>query len=352
MKLIYNILFVLILQTGWTVKGQDSLVAYWNFDKIDGNTIYDLSVNANHGTNYGCKFVDGVKGNAISFNGTDYIRIPEDGKPPPSIFSGLGKGTISFWFKAYSIPTVYGIAPLFYYGAEEKCDFFDAANKGFIIELGHSPIFLGSKELFFTAWKNGCTYPSFCFDSHDPISTNEWHHIVVVVGENYNTGYLDGVEMKNRDYNFGNASFSQFFEDAIAHEKMWLGKGHWDQTIQYFNGAMDELRIFSKALSPSEVKILYRDTDMVTSISGNKNEKRVNIYPNPGLGTFYYQINDTANTLIDIKIIDSKGKVVLHISNPPAKGKLDTGNLTPGTYSVGFYGKGFSQSKKIIVQKN
>ena len=75
MKLIFNLLFMLALLTAGSVKGQDSLVAYWNFDKLEGDTIYDLSANANHGTNYGCKLVDGVKGNAISFDGkTNYIE--------------------------------------------------------------------------------------------------------------------------------------------------------------------------------------------------------------------------------------------------------------------------------------
>lgn len=351
MKRIYSILFVLILQAGWIVQSQDSLVAYWNFDQIDGDTIYDLSVHANHGTNYGGNLVEGVKGNAISFDGiADYIRIPEDGKTPPAIFSELSEGAISFWFKAVKIPTSYGIAPLLYYGAEEKCDFFDAANQGLIIELGHSPIFPGSKELFYTVWKMGCFYPSFCFDSHFPISTNEWHHIVVIVGDKYNTGYLDGVEMKKRDYNFGSSFSSEFFEDAIAHEKMWLGKGHWDRTTQYFEGAMDELKIFSKPLTAKEVQNLYNDTDFTTSISGKKNEIDVKIYPNPVSGTFYYQVNETVTSLREIKIFDLEGKIALQISNPAASGKMNTDNLTPGSYYVGFYGKGYSQVEKIIVK--
>lgn len=353
MKWINNMLLVLILQSGWNANGQDSLVAYWNFDILDDDMIYDVSVNANHGTNYGGELVPGVKGNAISFDGVSaYIRIPGDGKPPPAMYSELGEGAISFWFKADNIPTTYGIAPLFYYGAEEKCDFFDAANKGFIIELGHSPIFRGSKELFFTAWKNGCTYPSFCFDSHHPITINEWHHIVVVVGKDYNTGYLNGIEMVNRDYNFGNASYSEFFEDAIAHEKLWLGKGHWDRTIQYFDGTIDELRIFNKALSSREVIQLYKDTDVFTSDRRIEIENKVNIYPNPVMGILNYQTTETDEPLTDIKITDLKGKVVLHISNPAAEGALDTGNLIPGTYYVGFYGRDFSQSEKIIVHNN
>ena len=40
------------------------------------------------------------------------------------------------------------------------------------------------------------------------------------VGDNFNTGYLDGVEMTGRRYSFGGPSYSQFFEDAVVHQKM------------------------------------------------------------------------------------------------------------------------------------
>ncbi|MDX1284483.1 MAG: hypothetical protein R3182_05710 [Draconibacterium sp.] len=42
--------------------------------------------------------------------------------------------------------------------------------------------------------------------------------------------------MTSRNYNFGFSDDSQFFEDARAHEVLWLGKGHWDRTTQYLDG--------------------------------------------------------------------------------------------------------------------
>ncbi len=170
----YNkVIFVLLLFYSLTINAQNGLVAHWSFDEMENNTIYDSSTGENHGTNYGATVVQGIIGNALSFDGTDdYVRIPEDGKYPPSVFSALRKGSISVWFKADIIPTDYGIAPILYYGVEQQCNFFDAANKGLIIELGHSPIYFGSEAIFFTIWKNGCTYPSFCFDSYYAVSTS------------------------------------------------------------------------------------------------------------------------------------------------------------------------------------
>ena len=181
-----------------SARGQENLVGYWSFDRMPGDTLFDESENANHGTNFGGELVAGVKGMALSFDGNgSYARLSGEGKQPPAQLSGLGKGSISVWFKVNHIPKTYGIAPIFYYGAKERCAFFDAANRGLIIELGHSPIHPGSERVYFTIWKNGCTYPSFCYDSRDPIPENEWQHLEVVVGADYNKEYLNGKEMVN-----------------------------------------------------------------------------------------------------------------------------------------------------------
>lgn len=104
--------------------------------------------------------------------------------------------------------------------------------------------------------------------------------MVVIVGPNYNTGYLNGVELYNRIYNFGTSSYSEFFEDAVVHEKLWLGKGYWDQTTQYFDGTIDELKIFDRNLTQSEVLELYGDA-ITSDIAGIENVNKIGVFPNP-----------------------------------------------------------------------
>ena len=352
MKWKYIPIVLLILANVTIVNGQEGLIAYWSFDETEGDTLYDETNNGNHGTIYGAKRIEGVSGNALSFDGdNDYARIPKDGEPPPSILSDLGQGSISLWFKVDHIPTNYGIAPIFYYGAEEKCDFFDAANKGLIIELGHSPIHYGSKRLYFTIWKNGCTYPSFCYDSNFPISEGQWQHLVVVVGEDYNTGYLNGEEMVNRRYNFGNASYSQFFADAIAHEKLWLGKGHWDRTTQYYDGAIDELRIYDTPLSEADVKNLYNGQQSLptATLPSNGPEEHVRVYPNPASERLYFDIRSSVNEVQHLRILDVTGKVVFHSTDILPRGRIDTSGYPAGVYYAVFSGKESSYRKRFLI---
>ena len=91
-----------------------------------------------------------------------------------------------------------------------------------------------------------------------PIKENEWYHFVAIVGENHNTGYLNGEEVDFRHYNFSDANASQFFKNAISHDRMWFGKGFWDFAKEiYFDGYIDDVRIYSIQLNAKEVKTLY-----------------------------------------------------------------------------------------------
>ncbi|MDZ7774900.1 MAG: LamG-like jellyroll fold domain-containing protein [Bacteroidales bacterium] len=313
-----------------------------------------LSGNENHGINFGAEVVEGKIGSALNFNGVgNYASLVADGEAPPQIISSLGKGSISIWFKVDHIPTDYGIAPMFYYGAEEMCNFFDAANQGMIIELGHSPIFPGSEELFFTMWKNGCTYPSFCFDSNLPIPEGEWVHFVAVVGEDYNTGYLNGNEMTNRVYNFGTPNDSQFFEDAVVHEKMWLGRGYWDETVQYYDGMIDDIRIYDRPLTSQEVEELHSDTAVITSVSSLEGDaSSINIHPNPANRYFNYDLSALKDARVKtIEFIDVSGKTVMHQNLSEKSGSVPVAYLPPGFYMMNFHFNEGVLRKKLLIDR-
>ncbi|NIO49611.1 MAG: hypothetical protein GTN73_09295 [Candidatus Aminicenantes bacterium] len=244
----------------------DGLLANWTFDEGNGNIIGDFSSYDKSGTVYGASWTKGAVNGALDFDGEDdYVQIPDYFSLPPSHLTSLGEGSISIWFKCDSIPTDYGIMPIFYYGAYDPClNIPDAANQGLIIEVGHSPIHPESKRIYFTIFAEGCTFPSCCFDSSEDITEREWHHFVAVVGENYNTGYLDGQELINRNYNFGNSSYSQFFADVIKHETLWIGRGYWQGNTVFFDGTIDDIRVYNKPLSVQEVKELYNNQQTFT----------------------------------------------------------------------------------------
>ncbi len=177
--------------------------------------------------------------------------------------------------------------------------------------------------------------------------TSEWHHYVAVVGDNFNTGYFDGVEMTGRRYNFGNSSDSQFFADAIAHEKMWLGKGHWDNTTQYFDGTIDELRIYDKALTSDEVLDLY---GIHSSVNQKKNSTaEIRILPNPVGEILHYDLSEINERILFIRMTSTDGKVVIKEKILSNDKELYIGKLPEGIYFVDFIGKKNTYHEKVMI---
>ncbi len=330
---------------------QDSLIGYWSFDNITNDVFIDESNNNNNGTTIGAYSNLGIKGSALTFDGNNhYAKITTDGVNPPQVLKSLGTGTISVWFKVNYIPIENGIAPIFYYGSTEKCDFFDAANQGLIIEVGHSPVHYGSERLYFTIWKNGCTYPSFCFDSGKPITAGHWYHFVAVVGEDFNTGYLNGREMAGRIYNFGNSSYSQFFEDALVHEELWLGKGHWDRTTQFFNGQIDELKIFNEPLTASQILDLYNEVVVTSSNEFNHAREQVYIYPNPATDVLNLDLSQLNLKIEEVGLVNPAGQKTI-INSPIQSNQINLNDITPGIYNLVLKGTNGIINQKVLIIK-
>lgn len=329
------VLLLVIIFLAAFVHAQNGLVAHWSFDEAEGDTLLDMSGMNNHGTNYGAVRVTGVIGNALYFDGeNDYVRIPADGKAPPQHLRYLDKGSISLWFKATEIPVDFGIAPLFYYGSAGMCDFMDAANRGLIIELGHTPIHFGSERIYYTVWNNGCWLPSLCFDSRHAIPKNKWNHFVVVVGESYNTGYLNGKEMHDRRYNFANGTWSQFFADALVHEKLWLGKGYWDRTTQYFNGALDDIRIYDRPLSAAEVSEMYESAFTTSVFDKPASTSSMRVFPNPASDFIMLDADPGVSGNYTVQILNSTGMQVYGPIKYTKNIRIPVGHLQEGIYIV------------------
>lgn len=245
--------------TSTTLSFDSALVAHYAFDEGTGATLGDSSSNSNDGTIYGATWtVEAHAGNALYFDGTnDSVQIPSSGEAAPSAINQLSEGSISIWFKYIgNAPLLY---PLLYIGASpEVAD----TNEGVIIEVGHSEIeeLTNSEDLFYTVTTAGADTPIFCYDSNVHITPEVWQHFVVTVSSTENTGYLNGQEISNRYYNFGDINDS-YFLSTIVGNIMSIGYGRFAfrtaGQFYYYKGYIDDLRIYNQALSSSEVLELY-----------------------------------------------------------------------------------------------
>ncbi|MBD3375388.1 T9SS type A sorting domain-containing protein [candidate division KSB1 bacterium] len=253
MKNISTLLAILLTLANTThaQSPESHLVAHWSFDRDSAGTVIDESGNGLHG-----QWESGVYGNGV-FNkaalidsASGGIHIPAKGIQAPAAIAGLEQGSISVWFKYMSIEGM--MLPIIYMGESKE----DAPHNSLIIEVGHgnNPF---NRKLYFTIVNQ-----RFCFDSNVDLSENEWHHFVAVVSDQGNTGYLDGKLMTDRHYNLGSDStYHNFFTSVPSQDCLAIGYGRYgmDNRFFYFNGAIDEVRIYDAALSAQEAEALYRE---------------------------------------------------------------------------------------------
>ena len=200
------------------------LVAYWSFDEGTGNTVYDLSGNGNHGTIHGATWTQGKFGKALSFDGVDdYVDCGND-----ESLNITDEITIEAWVKrAGDFPTnnIGNIVWRHNYGARTGYRLFAYTN-------GRVRFAVGNGSNIYYA---GTGYP---------LSTiGEWVHVVGVFDGSYVKLYING------QFN-DEVQFSGSFVEADCN--LLISQG-----AETFNGTIDEVRIYNRALSEEEIRYHY-----------------------------------------------------------------------------------------------
>lgn len=191
----------------------DNLVAYY---KLDGNS--NDSVGSNNGTDTGVSYVSGKINNAGSYNGsTSHTAVPNNSALQ------LSTGSISFWFNTTSNLSSW---------------------RGLVAKQGAFGVFLNSGELTLYDWGTDLNRASGVTPS-----INTWHHCVL----SFQSGVTNGTKL----YLNGTLIFTTTITVSSQSEGVSIAAGNYAGNIQNYNGLIDEVGIWSRALSPTEVTQLY-----------------------------------------------------------------------------------------------
>jgi len=223
-----------------------ALVAHFSFE----SSLTD-SVSKTTASNYGTTFGTGIKGQALQIGLNNYAIFA-----PTSGITGLQSMTVAFWMNTAENTT----------GTQELIDFVDSnqfwSNLDMFLDgqTASGAVFkihcfgsAGTKEAWLTSWS--LTNP-----------WSVWTHIALTydAGTNNFTFYVNGNEIGSSTMaNFGNLNFANFpaivFGTTQFETTPSLTSGATSQPwASYVLGLMDELRIYNKALTGTEVKALYQ----------------------------------------------------------------------------------------------
>jgi hypothetical protein len=237
----------IVLTTINAARGQiptNGLVASYPFNNSAG----DASGNGNDGTVFGATWTTdrfGQPNSACSFNGTtDYILTPAN-----NFLDTYHSGTISYWFQT---PAPDAMGQLVSYSTdEENNSLYSFANDQsnviaiYKFEAPHNPV----------------------IRSPTVLKAYEWYHVAVVAdGITQVKIYLNGsLETTTFDPNTTSANGSEWFADIswVSDYDHFLSIGalrRGGSPEGFFEGKIDDIRIYSRALTDAEILALYSES--------------------------------------------------------------------------------------------
>jgi len=229
----------------------DDLVGQWTFDEGTGTTVADYSGNelltgtfgneAGFGTGQPTWTTDryGNEGKAIAFNEGAKITVPYNASINPKQI------TIALWINAA--------------GVRESNRFMGLQSWNgykFQLQSANIPFFTASTD-------DACCYDKDCTV---PLDILKWYHIAVTFGGNEMTFYINGAPIKvwddvegdlvkvtGHDLVFGVGS-SKYAATTENYDNDHIIPLEWGG---YFNGSLDEIRMYKTVLTPNQIATIY-----------------------------------------------------------------------------------------------
>jgi len=206
-------------------------LAHWKLDEIEGAIAYDSSGNGNHGMVYGNPIwqpTGGIIDGTLEFDGDgDYVEVPKIGE------------SVEFTYAMWVAQNQVG--------------------SGLVALIDHKDWVYGSvqfelKDGYPKVGINGAITPAGDLDAWDhTLAAGEWHHVALAKSATELLMYVDGEEAAR--------------SELIMSDTVILGDGFigawvnptWGQT-RYFDGWVDDVRIYDCALDENQIKSLISVT--------------------------------------------------------------------------------------------
>ena len=217
-------------------------VLNWSLDDGSGSIAADSAGQGNTGNVSGATWIPGRVGGALSFNGSNaaLTRASVQG-----INTGNTPHTIAAWVKVNALPS--GRAWIALLGPEGAGSHHWLLNNSGVTQLG--------------AWNGGQVSPTL------PVGV--WKHLAITFDGSQLKGYIDGTLVGSQA-----ASFN------LTGTALTVAQSHVGE--QYFNGEVDEFRVYNNALTAAEVSTLAGATPPALAIS-------TSTLPNGTVGSNYSQ---------------------------------------------------------------
>lgn len=222
----------------------DGLAAYYSFD--DGSAS-DISGNNNHGTVVGAFPVPGIIGGAIEFDGlNDYIEVPHS--PSLNLYNEF---TISGWINNVTPYTT-------------NFDWVTILSKGNTssLETPYTVYYYVINDEILPSVRLTDQDFNLILDTQNDITSgnslylDQWTFFTWRLSGGKLAIFMNGILLGEKDYGFS----------SLGNNSLPLDIGRDVPGVtEYFDGQIDELRIYNRALSIDEIETLYEQGGFIIS---------------------------------------------------------------------------------------
>ena len=227
---------VLITLTGANIvmAQEEGLILHLPLDEGSGDTVADLSATGLDGTVHGdAEWVKGINGGAINFDGgSAFVNLPAS----DVLHEAKEQVSFALWFNATVVP------------GDVKW-----IHMGLLIGRGHNGdfslvLFNGCIKGWLAFEVGGLEFPKGaqageCVPELD-VEADRWYHVVVTYDDPVCQLYLDGelaIEVR------GPGGGIRYIQDE------WTQFGGFRGSQQFYDGVIDEIKIYDRALAPEEI---------------------------------------------------------------------------------------------------
>jgi hypothetical protein len=320
-KLFVSIILFFIVNANCQNIDQGLVVNY----EFNGN-FDDTTDNNFHAENQGAFLVEDRNGNpnsAVYFNGiSSYIDLPNEEELKPQMpFS------ISFWVKYAS--SSFDDQEVFELSYEEN------RNSGVYL---NSQISTGKLAInIANGLYNYVSHARRSYVSNNVIEIDEWLNVAVIVNNSNNMEIH--YDCKNLGGQFSGSANTLVYSDTNG----VIGKRqrNLNSSPNYFNGYVDDFKIWDRALSEYEISFLCNNT--LTTNQTVEPLQTVTIYPNPSNGLLQIKTN------IDFDKIEVYNQIGIKVLSKKYSQEIKLSHLNSGIYFIKFINDNLFDMQKVIL---